>query len=353
MQLKRTAALAASALVAWMTSACNPSVPPASFPDTARPDADTDAGIDAATPASDTGLDAASDAATSDDTGLDADYFTGRDANFDAGDLRAFDSWVPPDTFVENDADLDAGPLPDTSACRLPDGGFDVCACGTFGSDCASASCATNEVCLADACGMHCVGLGAPCADASDCPATSSCDATSGRCLATSGCADSRDCATGFACEGGACVDRRIPCVADGCPFGFFCVTESGTDICARQSRPCGTDVGCGALACEDVNGDGARECNFSGTCTSNAMCAAGTVCAPRPVEQFASCGRYGPCRTAADCASGMACQDLWGDGVPECVDAGGACTRSADCAVGSVCATPLSGGPPSCLTSG
>jgi hypothetical protein len=343
-----SARLVALAACVALVGACNPTVPPftpdvqhfdggprdAAAMDASRRDANVDAG-----PPED----------TNSDSGIDA--FNGRDANFDAGDLRAFDSWIGEDAFSD-DANRDAGPPPDTSGCHLPDGAFDVCNCSVRGADCSVNPCASGQVCITDACGMQCIASGAACAGPSDCPAASTCDA-SGFCLhGGTGCTDSRDCANGFACEASVCVDRRIPCdSAGGCPFGFEC---DGTDACVRQSRPCGTSFGCGSLACVDVNGDGRTECNFAGTCVTNADCpTAGQVCAPRAEERFASCGRYGPCASVADCASGMLCVDLWGDGVPECVDSGGSCANSAACPVGSVCATPATGGPPSCLTSG
>jgi hypothetical protein len=340
--------------IAALAGACGNPIPPATVMDAARPDTgvlvDAAPGTDAAR-LPDTGLDGGVSVDADDDAAVDAPFF-GRDANFDAGDLRAFDAWIPDD--VGNDTFMtDSGPAPDSSGCLLPDGGIDVCTCGTFGADCSASACASGEACVADACGMHCLPVGAPCAGPSDCPATSTCDAASSRCThAGGGCGDSRDCAPGFTCEAGACVDRAIPCDSfDGCPFGFMCTMDGGAGVCARQSRPCGTSVGCGSLRCIDVNGDGTTECNFDGTCTTNATCpAAGDVCAPRSVERFAGCGRYGPCLVSGDCASGMSCLDLWGDGVPECVDGGGTCTRSSDCPVGTVCATPIGGGPPACL---
>jgi hypothetical protein len=334
----------AALTLALLAAACQPSIPPAATIDAFR----TDAGP------RDTGTsDTSTDAGPPGDA--DEDAFFGRDANFDAGDLSPFDAWIGDDAWAD-DATVDAVP-PDSSACLLPDGGPDLCACGAFGADCSGgAACPSGQTCTTDACGMHCASLGAACAAAGDCPPTSTCDPTTHRCVGPvgGGCADSRDCAQGFSCEAGACIDRRIPCgPAANCPIGFLCIAEGG-GICARQSRPCATSVGCGTLNCVDVNGDGTTECTFSGSCSTNSACSAGLVCGPRPTDHFAECMRYGPCAATSDCGSGMACVDLWGDGVKECVDAGGSCTSApTSCPTNSVCATPEAGGPPSCLTHG
>jgi hypothetical protein len=330
-------------VLAALVGACNPPPPSAPPRDAFRADGGPrDAAV--------------VDGAAMDGSDADLDGGGNVDADIDA-DVDAFRvDAAPEDAHVEpEDANLDAGPPPDSSACVLPDGGFDVCACETFGADCSASACPLGQTCGTDVCGMHCVAAGAPCAAASDCAATSTCDA-SGHCTHPGGgCADSRDCAAGHACEAAACVDRLIPCepTEGACPFGFAC-SFAGVPFCARLTRPCASSVGCGSLECVDIDGNGTTECNFAGSCDTNMDCpAAGDVCQPRSIERYASCGRYGPCRVVADCASGMLCQDLWGDGISECVDAGGSCARSADCPVGSVCATPATGGPPACLVGG
>jgi hypothetical protein len=342
MQLTRLAL----ALVLLAGCGAPPALPPPS--DTGPRDAAPrdsgahDAAMDA--PAEDGG-----DAATDDGGSLDA---ATDDADLDAGsDDAAFapDAAIP-DTGTDAapfDANLDAGP------CALPDGGFDLCACGTYGADCSVASCAAGTVCLADPCGMHCAPAGETCTDPSDCASGSAC--STGTCThAGGGCADSRDCPPGHSCDAGACRDRRVGCrPVEGfdCPWGFVCET-SGIPFCLHTLRRCATDAACEADSrCRDIDGDGARECSGPGSCMSNADCTGGLVCGTRPALRVAACSRYGPCRTAADCSTGMLCRDLWGDGIHECVDAGGTCASQADCPGISICGTPTEGGPPTCLS--
>jgi len=261
-----------------------------------------------------------------------------------------------------NDASVDSpdlGPRPDTSACFLVDGAYDLCSCGPLTQDCSTTACPTGQTCTPDICGRHCVPSGSGCAGPSDCPSGSSC--TAGVCVSGSACSDSRDCPLGYACEGVSCVDRRIPCSTEGnCPFGYACDTMLGLGTCIRASRPCSTDAACNDTfsaqqVCVDIDGDGTTECQFAGgQCMTNADChIAGVVCAPHALTELSVCGRFGPCNLVSDCGPGMDCVDLWGDGLTECVLTGGSCVNSSVCPVHQVCATPAGGGPPMCLSSG
>jgi hypothetical protein len=95
---------------------------------------------------------------------------------------------------------------------------------------------------------------------------------------------------------------------------------------------------------CADTDGDGDRECTRPGPCTSRTDCAAREVCGLPPIELVGMCGSFGPCRDAADCPVGFECIDSWGDGVRECVQAGGTCDAASDCPAGQVCGVPASG---------
>jgi hypothetical protein len=253
----------------------------------------------------------------------------------------------------------DGGPLlsDDAGPCFLDGGAFDHCSCDPpVGDDCSASACTGGETCVPDGCGAHCVPPGRACGTAADCPAGSTCTAfgSSSFCVRPAGCADSRDCPAGHACEAGACRDRRIRCSYDvPCPFGFVCL-EGGVGIpyCVRANTRCDTDAACPlSLTCNDVDGDGSRDCNgTSSSCTVNADCPARMTCETRPTELSGICGGHGPCRNAADCPVGSACVDLWGDGISECVATGGSCTATADCPGTAVCASPAEGGAPRCI---
>lgn len=353
----RTSRFAALFSLVLSASGCGngPVAPPPADTGPRRDTGTRDAGLDAP-------FDSASDAPmgdVGDAPGPDADLV---DANSDSG----IDAAIARDAFLSDmslpdmslpDMGIDA-PLPDANVdggpCALPDGGFNICACGMFGPDCSTSSCATGTTCLTDPCGMHCAPSGSPCSGPSDCPSTSTC--APGRTCSHpgGGCGDSRDCPPGHSCDAGACHDRRVGCrPVDGfdCPWGFVCDTD-GTPFCLRYVRRCGVAAACEADSyCLDIDGDGLLECSAMGTCRSNTTCTGGLVCGTRPAERFASCERYGPCRTAADCSSGMLCRDLWGDGVRECVEPGGSCSAQTDCPGRSICGTPTDGGPPVCLS--
>jgi hypothetical protein len=292
-----------------LASGCAPSTP--SAPSTARRDASVDA--------SSSPVDAAAD--------------------LDGGALELPDAHEEP-TFHDSGA----------PECILPDGSFDLCACGTFAADCASAPCAIGEDCVDDPCGRHCVPHAA-CMAQDDCASGSEC--TMGRCTRESGCGDSRDCALGFACEAGACVDRRVTCGPGAdCPHGFVCDSAHGLPVCVRALRRCVSDTACGAgMQCVDVDGDGLRECLADGTCDSNRDCPDRT-CQTLPTERVAVCGDHGTCTEDSECPAGRRCRDLWGDGARECVLPGG-CESSSACPAGALCATDASGGAPRCLSRG
>lgn len=209
-----------------------------------------------------------------------------------------------------------------------------------------------------------------------DCPNASDYDCvqvgTGGeRCVrVTSGCSPSTetyDCAPGFSCEGGTCVDRRVPCGSyQDCPKSHICLTVSaGLDpiaqYCARVSRTCVVaENDCTWLGnsfgsfCDDVDGDGTDECtgerDATGEACVNAKCG-GAVCETGAHGSDASCASYGLCRFDNECGVGFECVGLWQDGRRECVPTGGTCDEVTDCDPQQVCAAPRNGGSPRCQT--
>lgn len=347
-------ALALTVIAALLVSGCPDNTVVAPPRDGGRSDTGMDAAIDAGPV--DAAADAAIDAPTFDQFAPDAPFPDGAQP-----DAFVDDAFVPFDT---NDVDMDVDawtvPIPDAGPCG-PMADADVCSCVTLPPDCSSTACPAGSSCLDDQCGRHCYPSGNPCAGASDCATGSTC--TGGVCQASGGvCHDSRDCPDGFSCDSGVCHDRRIGCrpiAGLDCPFGFHCNTE-GLPYCRRLWHHCGAAAdhspACNDETCSDVDGDGTLECTLfqtlrgAGRCHTNAECTAGQVCSSHPDLYTAFCDVYGPCRTSADCASGMSCVDLWGDGIRECVDAGGTCSRQSDCPDHAVCATPAVGGVPKCV---
>lgn len=342
---------------------CNTPVPPIGGFDTWAPDTSRDGGT-TDVGSHDTGVRRDGDVGSLDGGTMDGGTIDGGTLDggtidggtIDGGPVDAMDSGGTMDAAGPDAPDL--GPMPDSSGCRLADGAYDLCACGTLSQDCSASACPSGQTCTPDICGMHCVEGGSACAGPADCPPGTAC--TSGFCAHSATCTDSRNCALGYACEGGACVDRRFPCSVDSnCPYGYACDTSLGLGTCIRLSRPCATAAACNgtfnaAQVCVDIDGDGTTECQFAnGPCMTNADCfALGVVCTPHALTDLSVCGVYGPCRRVGDCPAGAECRDLWGDGIRECVVAGG-CTNSAACPLHQVCATPPSGGPPSCRSSG
>jgi hypothetical protein len=187
------------------------------------------------------------------------------------------------------------------------------------------------------------------------------------RCVKTTpGCDTFFDCVPGFSCEGGNCVDRRVPCDLDAhCPKNHTCVGTTNSSFCLRIQRDCLFEFDCVDLAprCEDIDGDGRKECagvfdanqSMPVACV-NADCmdvdVSAPVCETAGAGSTTVCGDYGLCRTDNDCdvAGGFSCVGLWPDGRKECVPSGEGCSNFADCPVQQVCASARVGGdPPSC----
>jgi hypothetical protein len=289
--------------------------------------------------------DAGPDGGTSPDGGIDMDGSVG-DAGPDGGDPDGGGSWCVTSTLCPSCPDVD----------RLCD---EVTPC-PVGEACVSTGCEDLARCFT-------IGAGA-CNSDPDCgnPAYV-CNTSIGRCLRIEpGCSDSNDCVAGFACEGGSCVDRRVPCtLAADCPHGFTCfVAAPDQRFCRRIQRPCADDIDClvFGVPCGDADGDGAEECmpSLTPTVPSPASCdftlcpeADSPVCETVPQGTRAVCGRFGACQDASQCAAGFECRDLWGDRRAECVLPGGFCVDSSDCGPRAVCATPRAGGAPTCVGPG
>ncbi|MCZ7686012.1 MAG: hypothetical protein M5U28_47540 [Sandaracinaceae bacterium] len=134
---------------------------------------------------------------------------------------------------------------------------------------------------------------------------------------------------------------------------------SDGVPFCVRAYTRCSSDAACPLFGqCRDVLGTGMNICHWAGgtACQNNADCPViGEVCGVHPIRVDSLCGRLGPCTADGDCASGDTCADLWGDGVRECVPAGGSCARTTDCAPPGVCAAmiddTLTITPPQCIT--
>ncbi len=282
-----------------------------------------------------------------------------------------------PDGSVD-DGGLDGG-VPDGGAAGsggMPDGGGSWCETSVLCPSCPDAEalcddqnpCPLGEVCLATGCEnlSRCfVAGGGACETEDDCgnPAYE-CNQVVGRCLRKEpGCDDSTDCVAGFACEGGDCVDRRVPCSGElGCPHGYTCFFASPDQrFCRRVSQPCGDDLDCLVLGvlCGDSDGDEQKECmpsltpNEPGAVSCDVtQCAeaAAPVCEISQDGLVAECGRFGACSAPVQCASGFQCRDLWGDGRSECVAGPGSCVDSSECALREVCASPRVGGAPTCI---
>ncbi|MBW2381893.1 MAG: hypothetical protein JRG70_20590 [Deltaproteobacteria bacterium] len=170
------------------------------------------------------------------------------------------------------------------------------------------------------------------------------------RCVkTTSGCDNLFDCVPGFSCEAGSCVDRRVPCERDpDCPKNHTCFGTMSSSFCVRIQRDCLEEFDCIGLAprCEDIDGDGNKEC--AGVFEPNQPSPA-PVCEAAGPGSWTACGQYGLCLADADCAAGFSCLELWPDGRKECVPSGGSCSSFSDCPVQQVCASPRLGGAPSC----
>ncbi|MDH4281703.1 MAG: hypothetical protein OEV36_03535, partial [Myxococcales bacterium] len=235
--------------------------------------------------------------------------------------------------------------------------------CAFSGYVCVPSGCETNQGAPIGLCQPP---RGGSCSSVAECPNATdyACSEVAGgpkHCLrVTPGCTgvtETYDCPLGFSCEGGACVDRRVP--ADNfldCPKSH--VFKSGpSSFCVRVYQTCHLDEDCAGLGtfCEDVDSDGTNECVGqlgSGPCVNSACpSSSAPVCEAGGSGTTATCGDYGLCLTSADCDTGFECLGLWQDGRKECVPINGTCDRVTDCPLQQVCAAPRSGGAPSCQT--
>jgi len=238
------------------------------------------------------------------------------------------------------------------------------------------ANCFPGYICIPSGCETHggaaikqCQPSKAPsCTSVDECPNSSDYECGpeggSSRCLrVTSGCdpsTESYDCAPGFSCEGGGCVDRRVPCNDfTDCPKSHVCKVEPSASFCVRVYRTCHRDVDCAGFGgpCADVDGDGmTTECTgvlaappgpcVNSTCTE----ASAPVCEAAGTGTTATCGNHGLCRPGIDdCGPGFECTGLSQDDRTECVPRGGTC-QATPCPLQQVCAAPRNGvDPPSC----
>jgi len=170
---------------------------------------------------------------------------------------------------------------------------------------------------------------------------------------------ESWDCPVGYACEGGTCVDRRVPCESSfDCPKSHTCEQYPTARFCVRIYRDCNEDEDCGLLAprCTDIDGDGREEC--AGELDEAVACENSDCPGSTPVCEngnfgtgnVAVCGDFGLCRNDGDCRAGFDCVALGADGRKECVPSGPRdCDASADCAFNQVCASARDGGTPEC----
>jgi hypothetical protein len=237
-----------------------------------------------------------------------------------------------------------------------------------------NADCSVGSVCIDSGCSSadgsaikQCVFAGGGvCKTTADCPTGRDCLAVPGErdyhCIKLSaGCDTSFDCVRGFSCEGGECIDRRVPCNPGNgdqdCPKNHTCFGAINSSFCVRIQRDCMEDYHCDGLAprCAnidgDIDGDGEekKECAgvFDGNVYPPSAClnsdcteASAPVCETAAVGSTTVCGQYGLCLADTDCAPTFSCRLLWPDGRKECVPDGG-CSSSSECEIQQVCAVP------------
>ena len=233
--------------------------------------------------------------------------------------------------------------------------------------------CSVGLVCIESGCDSleglpikQCVfGGGGACHSNEDCLAGRECQDVPGenkRCVqTTAGCKTRFDCVLGFSCESGSCVDRRVPCVEDAnCPKNHTCVGVTNSSFCLRIQTDCLEEIDCIHVAprCEDIDGDGNKECagvfdpnqpSPSACVNSDCTDAAAPVCETAGAGSTTQCGQYGLCLDDTGCAAGFSCLELWPDGRKECVRSGGSCSSFTDCPIRQVCAAPREEGVPAC----
>ncbi|MEM9071318.1 MAG: hypothetical protein AAGE52_22620 [Myxococcota bacterium] len=278
---------------------------------------------------------------------------------------RPFDA-ASPDAAVDVDAGSDASMDTGIADAGERDAGFEMPpdpepeplppVCDELAEPSTCDACEAGFVCVEALCGGEVCMPGRFCADNSDCGGRACVieeEGLEGVCSPIVGeCTSSAECALGFACEAGACVDRRVPCgiVEDGCPRGYLCSFAVVLDlpVCVPAFAPCARDSECEPGArCIDVNGDGATECQTAGLCDTSDDCEEGLHCGVDPGTTQSACVADGPCNET--CGEGLECVDL-GVGTTTCVPTGGECASNAECAAGMVCASPREGASPRCL---
>lgn len=215
---------------------------------------------------------------------------------------------------------------------------------------------AGGERCLSANCGDNvrtCQPAGRSCAGDTDClSGLQRCAA--GRCVATgTDCGDTRACPWGYLCEGTAgsrrCVDRRRSCTDDlryPCPANSLCYSDGQVSpICIPLLTRCATNTACiRGSVCQDVDGDGVKECVPEGPCSASRRCAAPMTCGASPVDIVARCGNTGVCSSDASCAAGYRCVDPWGTGVKECRSSSEPCQLHTQCGAQQLCDPAPSG---------
>ena len=236
--------------------------------------------------------------------------------------------------------------------------------CTLAGYFCGSTGCTSDDGLMIGRCQEP---LTVTCTSDGDCPNASEYECATvgaGRkgCLRTApGCdpaTESIDCPVGYACEGGSCVDRRVPCESyRDCPQSHTCEVYTTQSFCVRIYRDCDRDEDCGLIAprCADIDNDGRKECSgeIGDTPCVNSSCpSSDPVCENGNfgTGNVAECGDYGLCRNDGDCRGGFTCAALGADGRKECVQSlNGDCESNRECPANEVCAVGRGGGAPQC----